>query len=260
MKKEGVFDTIFWTGLVISLAFLFFRSIISFIGIVAVLVAVVLIGFQKKLLISLHLFALFMGAVLAVISINPPRVVSYIAGIFVILLSLFSFILTPYMSHIKIKKRVIEKKHEKKKKHFHLTVLLYILSVIILTLSVMLDSMNFLYIGAALISFTFVYALIKLRKEMEKHKEKPKKEKTKQTVRIASMKKYAALKYSQYETDMDKLYRLLQKFKTVKLSEIRGVFNIDNDKAEEWAKILDEHKLAVLYYPSFGEPELRWKQ
>lgn len=260
MKKEGVFDAIFWAGLVISLAFLFFRSIISFIGIVAVLVAVVLVGFQKKLLLSLHLFALFLGSVLAVLSINPPRVSSYIVGIFVILLSLFSFILTPYMSHIKIKKKHIEKKHEKKKKHFHLTVLLYILSVIILTLSVMIDSMNLLYVGAALISFTFVYALIKLKKKFVKHKEKPEKKKVKQTARIASMKKYAALKYSQYETDIDRLYRILQKFKTVKLSEIRGVFNINNEKAEEWAKILDEHKLAVLYYPSFGEPELRWKQ
>ena len=44
MKKEGIFDILFWVGLAISLLFLFFKSAFSIIGIIIVLVSVMLVA------------------------------------------------------------------------------------------------------------------------------------------------------------------------------------------------------------------------
>ncbi len=61
------------------------------------------------------------------------------------------------------------------------------------------------------------------------------------------------------ETDLDKLYNILQKRKKIKLSEISVGFNITKKQAEEWCIILETNDLAVLHYPTFGEPELKCK-
>ncbi len=61
------------------------------------------------------------------------------------------------------------------------------------------------------------------------------------------------------ETDIDHLYELIKRLKKLRISEIALAFGIDIKKAEEWAKILEEHDLAVIYYPPLGEAELKYK-
>ncbi|MCS7134634.1 MAG: peptidylprolyl isomerase [Candidatus Pacearchaeota archaeon] len=58
------------------------------------------------------------------------------------------------------------------------------------------------------------------------------------------------------ETQLDVLYELLEKHKSLKLSEITQMFKIEKDEAIEWCNILVEHGLAELKYPTFGEPIL----
>ena len=55
-------------------------------------------------------------------------------------------------------------------------------------------------------------------------------------------------------------YNLVQYFKTVKFSQVSKLFHLDNEKTEQWAKILESHDLVTIHYPTFGEPELKWKQ
>ena len=62
------------------------------------------------------------------------------------------------------------------------------------------------------------------------------------------------------ETDIDLLLALLERFKKMKIREISYAFDIYEDKAEEWARILEEGGFAVMYYPAFGGVELRWKK
>ncbi len=62
-----------------------------------------------------------------------------------------------------------------------------------------------------------------------------------------------------YETDLDKLYRILREKKKLTLSEVARGFNIDKSQAEEWGKILKEQNLIDIYYPAVGEAELVWK-
>ncbi|MEM4703374.1 MAG: peptidylprolyl isomerase [Candidatus Pacearchaeota archaeon] len=58
------------------------------------------------------------------------------------------------------------------------------------------------------------------------------------------------------ETQLDLLYELLEKYKTLKLTYITQTFGIDKEEAIEWCNILVEHGLAELKYPAFGDPIL----
>ncbi len=63
-----------------------------------------------------------------------------------------------------------------------------------------------------------------------------------------------------YETDLDKLYALLQQRQMLRVTEVAKAFSISKEEAEEWGKILKEQDLAELYYPAVGEMEIRWKK
>ncbi|MDO8556019.1 MAG: hypothetical protein Q7R96_02485 [Nanoarchaeota archaeon] len=62
-----------------------------------------------------------------------------------------------------------------------------------------------------------------------------------------------------HETDLDKVYRLVEEKKSVKLNDICAQFHITKKQAEEWAAILEKHGLVEMYYPMLGDPEIRWK-
>ena len=62
------------------------------------------------------------------------------------------------------------------------------------------------------------------------------------------------------ETDLDRLLGLLQKLGKMKISEISGTFDIPREKAEQWARIMEENEFAQLRYPPFGEVELVLKE
>lgn len=61
-------------------------------------------------------------------------------------------------------------------------------------------------------------------------------------------------------TDLDVLYDLLKNKKRLKINIIAKTFKITNDKALEWAKILENSELGVIEYPAFNEPEIRLKE
>lgn len=59
-----------------------------------------------------------------------------------------------------------------------------------------------------------------------------------------------------YETDLDRLYRLVNEKGKLRISDIAICFKISKEKAEEWGKILESHNLIVIKYSATGEPEL----
>jgi len=71
---------------------------------------------------------------------------------------------------------------------------------------------------------------------------------------------FESFKNAKSGTDMDVLYSILQSKGELSLSVIVNVFKISKDKALKWCKILEEHNLASLNYPVFGEPILKKKQ
>lgn len=58
-------------------------------------------------------------------------------------------------------------------------------------------------------------------------------------------------------TDLDTLYSVLQEKKKLRLSTIAKSFNVDEDIAMEWCKILESGNLAYIDYPGIGEPVIR---
>lgn len=76
---------------------------------------------------------------------------------------------------------------------------------------------------------------------------------------IRELSKNLKIDIGKYETDIDALYKIIEKTGRIKLSAISDYFGIDKKKAEEWATILNEHGLAEIHYPAIGEPELRRK-
>lgn len=55
-----------------------------------------------------------------------------------------------------------------------------------------------------------------------------------------------------YETEIDALYQHILKKGKVTLEEVISRFNISKELAEEWAKILESHKLITISYSPFG--------
>ncbi len=63
------------------------------------------------------------------------------------------------------------------------------------------------------------------------------------------------------ETAFDKLVDYVNEKETVKISQIAKIFKISAKEAEDWGKILQNHNLLHVHYPTFGEPELKkWKK
>ncbi|MFA4953672.1 MAG: hypothetical protein WC584_05600, partial [Candidatus Pacearchaeota archaeon] len=59
------------------------------------------------------------------------------------------------------------------------------------------------------------------------------------------------------KTDLDTLYNLLKQKKALKVGTIARIFKISNENALEWSKILENHELVVIDYPTFNEPEVK---
>lgn len=60
-----------------------------------------------------------------------------------------------------------------------------------------------------------------------------------------------------FETDFDIFYELIQKRKKMRISSIAKTFEISEDQALEWSKILEGSGLVTIEYPAFYEPEVR---
>ena len=65
------------------------------------------------------------------------------------------------------------------------------------------------------------------------------------------------IKKSKSGTDLDIFYEILKSKRRVKTGTIAKIFKISKEKALEWAKILENHDLAIIEYPAFNDPEVR---
>lgn len=61
------------------------------------------------------------------------------------------------------------------------------------------------------------------------------------------------VKKRRYETELDALYRRIQQQGKITLEEVKKKFNVSKELAEEWADILESHKLITIRYPAFGQ-------
>lgn len=62
------------------------------------------------------------------------------------------------------------------------------------------------------------------------------------------------------DTELDTLYRLLIEKERLSVGAIAKAFDIEKEKAIEWAKILEEHDLVSVEYPAFNDPEVEIKE
>ena len=61
------------------------------------------------------------------------------------------------------------------------------------------------------------------------------------------------------ETDLDALYTLLKQKQQLRVATVSKAFDIKEDLAMEWGKILESGRLAYIDYPKFGGPLIRIK-
>lgn len=63
------------------------------------------------------------------------------------------------------------------------------------------------------------------------------------------------------ETTIDKLFNLVDKRDKVKINDgLAKELGVSKERIEEWAVILEEHKLVTINYPTIGEPEITKKK
>lgn len=87
-------------------------------------------------------------------------------------------------------------------------------------------------------------------------KEKRAKEEKQEKKVLQMIKEEVIAKASKYETDFDKLYKLINEVGSLTLTEVAEGFNITKEQAEGWGKILESHGLIELNYPAVGELQL----
>lgn len=114
------------------------------------------------------------------------------------------------------------------------------------------------YMGASLVIVALIiFFAFKIKKTLKKKKITSKKE---EEEHVEEIKTALQVHEGLYETDLDKLYALLQERKVLKVNEVAKAFNVSKTEAEEWGKILKDQGLAEAYYPAVGDMEIRWKQ
>ncbi|RLI92736.1 MAG: hypothetical protein DRO95_01555 [Candidatus Altiarchaeales archaeon] len=60
------------------------------------------------------------------------------------------------------------------------------------------------------------------------------------------------------QTPIDRFFSLVKKYKRIRIDDnLAKKLGVSKTQIEEWAMILEEHKLVELHYPAIGEPEIR---
>ena len=67
---------------------------------------------------------------------------------------------------------------------------------------------------------------------------------------------HESITHSKSKTDLDVLYDILKERKRLPISSLTKLFKVKEEVILEWAKIFEDNKLATIYYPRIGEPEL----
>jgi len=70
---------------------------------------------------------------------------------------------------------------------------------------------------------------------------------------------YQIIKYKKTKagTDFDILYNLLKDKKSMRIGTVSHIFNISKEKSLEWARILENHNLVMIEYPTFSDPIIK---
>ncbi|MBU0467343.1 MAG: hypothetical protein KJ718_04725 [Nanoarchaeota archaeon] len=66
--------------------------------------------------------------------------------------------------------------------------------------------------------------------------------------------------HEQNSTDLDKLYKILQKRSRVGFNTVSKAFNVDEEIVKNWAETLEEGNLAYIKYGKFGDAEIVLKK
>lgn len=163
-----------------------------------------------------------------------------------------------------LKKKVKEEKiliKEEVKKHPLLPRALILLFIFAITTILVLhkkgkfsieDPISAAALGATVGLFT-LYIIINIYKVS---KEKRVKEEKQEKKVLQMIKEEVIAKASKYETDVDKLYKLINEVGCLTLTEVAEGFSISKEQAEEWGKMLESHGLIELNYPAVGELQL----
>jgi hypothetical protein len=61
------------------------------------------------------------------------------------------------------------------------------------------------------------------------------------------------------ETPLDELLELVMKKGSIRLSDAAKFFHVKESQLEEWARLLEEHDLMEIHYPTIGKPILKKK-
>jgi hypothetical protein len=99
------------------------------------------------------------------------------------------------------------------------------------------------------------------------YKEAPKKEKEEEKVVEKKVEEEESLvwkegdeKFPFLQTDVDNLYHIIKDRKIVTLSKVAKELRVPKSKIEEWARILEDHKLITIHYPIIGSPIMKLKE
>ena len=67
-----------------------------------------------------------------------------------------------------------------------------------------------------------------------------------------------SLKKTKSQTDLDLFYNIIKEKKKIGIGVIAKYFNIENEKALEWAKILENEEMVTIDYPFLNNPEISY--
>ena len=59
------------------------------------------------------------------------------------------------------------------------------------------------------------------------------------------------------QTTVDELLKTLETFGSMPIDKLASMFGVKPDLIEEWGKILEEHDIVTVVYPTFGKPYLK---
>jgi len=95
--------------------------------------------------------------------------------------------------------------------------------------------------------------------ELKKKRQKEDMELAKRISQIARKKQDEEQKDTvRIETAIDRLYQMVQRYKRIRIDDdLARRLGVSRAQIENWALILEEHKLVELRYPAIGEPEIR---
>lgn len=151
---------------------------------------------------------------------------------------------------VKINKPEIKKQVENnvKKKKNNFTTFLLIIAIILGTVACYIFANIYVYSVTGIV-IVYLILLIVLKAK------KAKKEIPKQVKEVKPLIKPEYVKIT-YKTDFDNFYDFIKTSKKITVTKIALHFKMPKKQVEEWARILEEHRLIKINYPLLGDQEL----